>query len=218
MEHAYWGRAYSADEIGSFLKDHSIPHCLIENQDKLFDLVVERLMQGKVVGWFQGRFEWGPRALGSRSILADARNPEMKDIVNAKIKFREPYRPFAPSVLAECAERYFELPNATQHYPARYMLYVVPVRQSQQATLPAITHVDGTGRLQTVFKNQSPRYYSLIERFGQATGVPVLLNTSFNLKGEPIVNTPANAFNTFSKSEMDCLVLGDFLVEKPLSR
>jgi len=218
MEHAYWGRAYSADEVGSFLKDHSIPHCLIENQDKLFDLVVERLMQGKVVGWFQGRFEWGPRALGSRSILADARNPEMKDIVNAKIKFREPYRPFAPSVLAECAERYFELPNATQHYPARYMLYVVPVRQSQQATLPAITHVDGTGRLQTVFKNQSPRYYSLIERFGQATGVPVLLNTSFNLKGEPIVNTPANAFNTFSKSEMDCLVLGDFLVEKPLSR
>ena len=218
MEHAYWGRAYSADEVGSFLKDHSIPHCLIENQDKLFDLVVERLMQGKVVGWFQGRFEWGPRALGSRSILADARNPEMKDIVNAKIKFREPYRPFAPSVLAECSERYFELPNATQHYPARYMLYVVPVRQSQQATLPAITHVDGTGRLQTVFKNQSPRYYSLIERFGQATGVPVLLNTSFNLKGEPIVNTPANAFNTFSKSEMDCLVLGDFLVEKPLSR
>jgi carbamoyltransferase len=218
MEHAYWGRAYSADEVGSFLTDHSIPHCLIENQDKLFDLVVERLMQGKVVGWFQGRFEWGPRALGSRSILADARNPEMKDIVNAKIKFREPYRPFAPSVLAECAERYFELPNATQHYPARYMLYVVPVRQSQQATLPAITHVDGTGRLQTVFKNQSPRYYSLIERFGQATGVPVLLNTSFNLKGEPIVNTPANAFNTFSKSEMDCLVLGDFLVEKPLSR
>ena len=218
MDHAYWGRAYSADEIGSFLKDHGIPHCLIENQDKLFDMVVERLIQGKVVGWFQGRFEWGPRALGSRSILADARNPEMKDIVNAKIKFREPYRPFAPSVLAECAERYFELPNPTQHYPARYMLYVVPVRQSQHATLPAITHVDGTGRLQTVFKNESPRYYSLIERFGQATGVPVVLNTSFNLKGEPIVNTPANAFNTFSKSEMDCLVLGDFLVEKPLSR
>jgi len=174
---------------------------------------VERLTQGKVVGWFQGRFEWGPRALGNRSILADARNPEMKDIVNAKIKFREPYRPFAPSVLAECAERYFDLPQAAHHYPARYMLYVAPVKPDHYATLPAITHVDGTGRLQTVFRDQSPRYYRLIERFGQATGVPVLLNTSFNLKGEPIVNTPANAFNTFSKSEMDCLVLGNFLVE-----
>lgn len=138
----------------------------------------------------------------------------MKDIVNAKIKFREPYRPFAPSVLAECAERYFDLPQATHHYPARYMLYVVPVKPDHYATLPAITHVDGTGRLQTVFRDQSPRYYGLIERFGQATGVPVVLNTSFNLKGEPIVNTPANAFNTFSKSEMDCLALGNFLVEK----
>jgi carbamoyltransferase len=218
MEHAYWGRAYSPAEISSFLEDNAIPYCLIENQDRLLDMVVERLMQGKVVGWFQGRFEWGPRALGSRSILADPRNPEMKDIVNAKIKFREPYRPFAPSVLAECAERYFDFPNPTQHYPARYMLYVVPVRPSQQATLPAITHVDGTGRLQTVFRNESPLYYGLIERFGQATGVPVVLNTSFNLKGEPIVNTPANAFNTYSKSEMDCLVLGNFLVEKPTVR
>src|SRR5262249_47496156 len=137
-----------------------------------------------------------------------------KDIVNAKIKFREPYRPFAPSVLAECAEKYFELPHATSHYPARYMLYVVPVRPEHQATLPAITHVDGTGRLQTVFKEQSGRYYRLIERFGQATGVPVLLNTSFNLRGEPIVTEPKNAFNTFTKSEMDTLVLENFIVDK----
>jgi carbamoyltransferase len=214
MDHACWGRAYSPAEIGDFLTTNSIPYQLIENDDQLFDQVVQRLMDGKVVGWFQGRFEWGPRALGARSILADARNPEMKDIVNAKIKFREPYRPFAPSVLAECAETYFELPDAVHHYPARYMLYVVPVRAGKQSTLPAITHVDGTGRLQTVFRDQSPRYYSLIERFGRATGVPVVLNTSFNLKGEPIVNTPANAFNTFSKSEMDCLVLDNFLVEK----
>ncbi len=167
-----------------------------------------------MIGWFQGRFEWGPRALGNRSIIADPRNPAMKDIVNTKIKFREPYRPFAPSVLAECAEQFFDLPNAIEHYPARYMLYVVPVRPSRQSLLPAITHVDGTGRLQTVFRDVSPRYYGLIERFGQATGVPVVLNTSFNLKGEPIVNTPANAFNTFSKSEMDTLVLGNFIVEK----
>ncbi len=217
MDQAYWGQSYSPAEVSAFLKEKSIPYTLIENDDKLLDQVVERLINGKVIGWFQGRFEWGPRALGSRSIIADARNPEMKDIVNAKIKFREPYRPFAPSVLAECAETYFDLPNATRHYPARYMLYVVPVREQHHSTLPAITHADGTGRLQTVFKEQSPRYYSLIERFGQATGVPVVLNTSFNLKGEPVVNTPANAFNTYSKSEMDCLVLGNFLVEKPTS-
>lgn len=214
MDHAYWGRAYSAGEICSFLRDSHIPYEYVENESDLLDRVVERLTQGKVIGWYQGRFEWGPRALGHRSIIADARNPEMKDIVNAKIKFREPYRPFAPSVLAEHAERYFELSHATEHYPARYMLYVVPVRPDQQSTLPAITHVDGTGRLQTVFKDQSPRYHDLIERFGQATGVPVILNTSFNLKGEPIVTTPANAFNTFSKSEMDCLVLDNFLIEK----
>jgi len=214
MQHAYWGRSDSDAEISDFLRQNDIPFRCFENDDELLDGVVERLIQGKVVGWSQGRFEWGPRALGNRSILADPRNPDMKDIVNAKIKFREPYRPFAPSVLSECAEKYFDLPQAKCHHPARYMLYVVPVRESQRNTLPAITHVDGTGRLQTVFRDQSPRYYRLIERFGQATGVPVLLNTSFNLKGEPIVNTPANAFNTFSKSEMDSLVLENFLVEK----
>ena len=215
MDHAYWGKQYTEGEIADFLRSNNIPHRLMKNDDELYDRVVERLTSGKVIGWYQGRFEWGPRALGNRSIIADPRNPEMKDIVNAKIKFREPYRPFAPSVLAQYAETYFELPNAVNHYPARYMLYVVPVRESQQATQPAITHVDGTGRLQTVFKEQSERYYGLIERFGQATGVPVILNTSFNLRGEPIVTTPANAFSTYSKSEMDSLVLGNFVVDKP---
>jgi carbamoyltransferase len=214
MDHAYWGKEYGPSEVRDFLDTNKIPYQYIENDDRLMDQVVDRLQQGKVIGWFQGRFEWGPRALGARSILADPRNAGMKDIVNTKIKFREPYRPFAPSVLAECAETYFELPDAMHHYPARYMLYVVPVRPSRQSSLPAITHVDGTGRLQTVFRDASPRYYHLIETFGQATGVPALLNTSFNLKGEPIVNTPANAFNTFSKSEMDLLVLGNFIVEK----
>jgi carbamoyltransferase len=214
MEHAYWGKSYLPQEIHSFLSQNRISYRLVDEDDKLLDEVVDRLTQGKVIGWFQGRFEWGPRALGNRSILADPRNPGMKDIINAKIKFREPYRPFAPSVLAERAETYFDLPCAAQHYPARYMLYVVPVRSCKQSSLPAITHVDGTGRLQTVFREYSPRYYNLIERFGQATGVPVLLNTSFNLKGEPIVNTPADAFHSFVKSEMDCLVLENFLIEK----
>lgn len=215
MEHAYWGKCYSPAEIASFLKQNNIPFHQFNNEDQLLDVVAEQLTRGKVLGWFQGRFEWGPRALGNRSILADPRNPEMKDIVNTKIKFREPYRPFAPSVLSECAQRYFDFPDAARHYPARFMLYVSPVKPSEQKTLPAITHVDGTGRLQTVFRDQNPLYYGLIERFGQATGVPVVLNTSFNLRGEPIVTTPANAFNTFSKSEMDSLVLGNFLVEKP---
>jgi carbamoyltransferase len=214
MDHAYWGRQNSDNEIGDFLRANNIPYHQMNSDDQLYDRVVERLTSGKVIGWSQGRFEWGPRALGSRSILADPRNEEMKDIVNSKIKFREPYRPFAPSVLAECAEKYFELPDAIHQSPARFMLYVVPVRPEQQQTLPAITHVDGTGRLQTVFREQSPRYYGLIERFGQATGVPVVLNTSFNLKGEPVVNTPANAFSTFSKSEMDTLVLENFVIEK----
>jgi carbamoyltransferase len=214
MKHASWGRSNTEAEIGDFLRQNNILHSHFDSEDGLLDQVVNRLTSGKVVGWSQGRFEWGPRALGNRSILADPRNPNMKDIVNAKIKFREPYRPFAPSVLSELAEKYFELPNAAQHAPARYMLYVVPVREQHKSTLPAITHVDGTGRLQTVFREQSPRYYKLIERFGQSTGVPVVLNTSFNLKGEPIVNTPANAFSTFSKSEMDVLVLENFIIDK----
>jgi carbamoyltransferase len=214
MEHAFWGRANSDSEIGDFLVKNNIKHTRYDDEDKMLDAVVNHLTNASVIGWAQGRFEWGPRALGSRSILADARNPNMKDIVNTKIKFREPYRPFAPSVLADSAEKYFDLPNASKHAPARYMQYVVPVKPDAQPILPAITHVDGTGRMQTVFKDQSPRYYKMIEKFGQATGVPVVMNTSFNLKGEPIVNTPANAFNTFSKSEMDALVLENFIIEK----
>lgn len=214
MDNAYWGRHYNAGEIRSFLDGSNIPYQVYESEDRLLDRVVDHLKSGKVIGWYQGRFEWGPRALGNRSIIADPGNPDMKDIVNTKIKFREPYRPFAPSILAERAQDYFELEDPMRHYPARYMLYVVPVKEDKKHKLPAITHVDGTGRLQTVFRDQSPRYYSLIERFGQATGTPVILNTSFNLRGEPIVTTPANAFNTFSQSEMDALVLDNFIVEK----
>jgi carbamoyltransferase len=214
MEHAYWGQEHSPCVIEGFLKESGIPYERLEREEKLIERVVDNLQNGKVIGWSQGRFEWGPRALGSRSILADPRRTDMKDIVNVKIKFREPFRPFAPSVLAERTEEYFDLPNAAKHYPARFMLYVVDVKPEKREIIPAITHVDGTGRLQTVRKEYNPRYYRLIETFGQATGVPIVLNTSFNLKGEPIVNTPAEAFNTFSKSGMDTLVLGNYVVEK----
>jgi carbamoyltransferase len=214
MEHAYWGQENSPCVIERFLKESGIPYERMEREEKLIERVVDYLQNGKVIGWSQGRFEWGPRALGSRSILADPRRADMKDIVNVKIKFREPFRPFAPSVLAERTEEYFDLPNAAKHHPARFMLYVVDVKPEKREILPAITHVDGTGRLQTVRKEYNPRYYRLIETFGQATGVPIVLNTSFNLKGEPIVNTPAEAFNTFSKSGMDTLVLGNYVIEK----
>lgn len=216
MEHAYWGQEHSADAVRGFLTDNNIRYETFPNSERTIARAVDLLQDGKVIGWFQGRFEWGPRALGNRSILADPRKAEMKDIVNTKIKFREPFRPFAPSVLAEKTEDYFVLPNAANHYPARYMLYVVDVRPEKYDVLPAITHVDGTGRLQVVRKETNPLYYQLIETFGQATGVPVVLNTSFNLRGEPIVNTPSEAFETFNRSEMDALVLGNSIVEKPL--
>lgn len=214
MEHAYWGEEHSPDDIETFLKENGIRYERLEDEEKVIERVVDGLQAGKVIGWFQGRFEWGPRALGHRSILADPRRADMKDIVNVKIKFREPFRPFAPSVLAERTEDYFVLPDAAKHYPARFMLYVVDVRESQRDRIPAITHVDGTGRLQTVRREQSPKYYRLIETFGQATGVPLVLNTSFNLKGEPIVNTPQEAFRTFTRSGMDMLVLGEYVIDK----
>ena len=214
MKHAYWGKEYGPGEVEEFVKANHIRHERFEDEEKLLGRVVDRLQEGKVVGWFQGRFEWGPRALGNRSILADPRRSDMKDIVNAKIKFREPYRPFAPSVLVERTDEFFELSQPARHYPARFMLYVVDVKESKRHVVPAITHVDGTGRLQTVERATAPLYYRLIQRFGEATGVPVLLNTSFNLKGEPIVNAPREAFRTFSISEMDALVLDHCLIEK----
>lgn len=214
MKHAYWGKRYDCNEIEQFLTSRNISYSRIEDEDQLLREVVAHLEAGDVIGWFQGRFEWGPRALGNRSILADPRRADMKDRVNTKIKFREPYRPFAPSVLVERASEYFDLPEAYRHYPARFMLYVVDVKEDKKSLIPAVTHVDGTARLQVVDPESAPRYHRLIELFAESTGIPVLLNTSFNLRGEPIVNTPENAFDTFDKSGMDVLVLERFIVRK----
>lgn len=213
MEHAYWGQAFSDAEVADFLKAEGLPYRQVDD-DKLMDELVEDLTTGKVLGWFQGRFEWGPRALGNRSILADPRREEMKEIVNEKIKFREPFRPFAPVVVEDRAHEFFTTPRLDENYLARYMLLVSPVVEEKQAVVPATTHVGGTGRLQTVRRAWNPRYHDLIQRFGQATGVPVLLNTSFNLRGEPIVTSPRNAFNTFVGSDIDTLVLSNFVVRK----
>jgi len=214
LEHAYLGSEYSDEQIEAFLREHDIAFEKYDDDEAFFDRVTDDLIAGKVGGWFRGRFEWGPRALGARSIIADARSAKMKEVVNAKIKFREAFRPFAPSVLEERAREYFELPENDQLWPARFMLYVVPVRPEKRDAIPAITHVDGSGRLQTVIKKHNPAYHRLIERFAEKTGVPVILNTSFNLKGEPIVETPAQAFNTFSRSEMDVLYLRNYVVAK----
>jgi carbamoyltransferase len=214
MENAYLGQAYSTGDIHAFLDGQGIKYETYENEERLLDRVVDDLLEGKVIGWFQGRFEWGPRALGNRSILADPRRGDMKQIVNNKIKFREPFRPFAPVVLESHVDSYFEgLPDPRDCYPARYMLLVLPWKNGMGDALPAVNHL-GTGRLQTVRKEWNPRYYALVERFGQATGIPVLMNTSFNLRGEPIVSSPANAWSTFNKSGLDTLVMENCLVRK----
>lgn len=212
LDHAYWGKGFENGEIEKFLRENNIKYEELTD-DRLIERTVDLLVQGKVIGWYQGKFEWGPRALGNRSILADPRRAEMKDIVNRKIKFREPFRPFAPSTLEETAEEYFELgPNRNQ-LPLRFMLMVVPVKEDRRV-IPAVTHVDGSARVQTVKEELNPLYYRLIKSFGEATGVPVILNTSFNLRGEPIVTTPENAYSTFSRSGMDALIMGNYLVEK----
>ena len=213
MEHAFWGQAYTEAEIRTFLDEEGIWYEHLE-EDRLLDRTVDALVDGQVVGWFQGGFEWGPRALGHRSILADPRRADMKDIVNTKIKFREPYRPFAPSVLNEHVHDYFDAPGVERQYPARFMLLVEDVKPSKYDAIPAVTHIDGSARLQTVTRDGNARYWSLIDRFGRATGVPVVLNTSFNLRGEPIVNTPREAYSTFARSGMDTLVLGNCVVRK----
>lgn len=212
MQHAYWGEEYTPGEIAAFLQEKGLPYREVTDEQMLNELV-DDLTGGKVLGWFQGRFEWGPRALGNRSILADPRSEAMKEIVNEKIKFREPFRPFAPAVLDERAADYYATPRLDENLMARYMLLVSPVREERWAEVPATTHM-GSGRLQTVRREWNQRYYDLIARFGQATGTPVLLNTSFNLRGEPIVTTPQNAFNTFVGSDIDVLVLGNFILRK----
>ena len=178
---------------------------------------MDDLTNGKVVGWFQGRFEWGPRALGNRSILADPRRADMKETVNSKITFREPYRPYAPVLPEENLQEFFEDSADLENcLPARFMLLVLPWKKDSASQVPAVNHM-GTGRLQTIRRDSNPRYYDLVKLFGAASGVPVLMNTSFNLRGEPIVASPADAWNTFSRSGIDVLVLGRFIVRKPAS-
>jgi carbamoyltransferase len=187
----------------------------IENEEILLNHVAEALAEGQVIGWFQGRSEWGPRALGSRSILSRPFPKEAQTRINEKIKFREPFRPFAPAVLAEKATIYFDLQEPTERtQPESYMLSIAQVRPEMREKIPAVTHVDGTARLQLVWREEGTRYRRLIEFFDKKTGIPVLLNTSFNRRGEPVVETPHDALMTFLWSDLDILVLGSYIIRK----
>jgi carbamoyltransferase len=207
MEHAYTGPAYTNEECAAAIAGAGLPSERLDD-DSLFPLVAGRIAEGDVVGWFQGRMEFGPRALGNRSIVVDPRRPDMKDILNARIKHREPFRPFAPSILAEATGEWFE-----QDYPSPFMILVYKTRADKRERIPAVNHVDDTGRLQTVDERVSPRYHRLIREFGNLTGVPVVLNTSFN-ENEPIVMTPEDAVACFAKTRMDVLVLGNHVVHR----
>ncbi|MCF8228734.1 MAG: carbamoyltransferase [Bacteroidales bacterium] len=229
MKGAYLGPAFGNNLLESFVKKLDIPHVRMEDTGKLCAFAAKRISEGSVLGWFQGRMEFGPRALGNRSILGDARNPEMQKKLNLKIKYREGFRPFAPSVLEEDIQEYFDLDRASP-----YMLLVVPVKQDrrnalpedyyqrelydrlyfQRSDIPAVTHIDFSARLQSVSRNDNPLYWKLIHAFKELTGYGVLINTSFNVRGEPIVCTPEEAFRCFMQTEMDYLVINDYVFDK----
>ncbi len=213
MDHAYWGPGYTREEIRRAIEANGLAqrgYSIAElNEEDLPRRAAAIIADGKILGSFQGRAEWGPRALGNRSIVADPRRPEMKEILNRRIKHREIFRPFAPSILAEATAEYFE-----KSHPSPFMTLAYSVRPEKRDKIPAPTHVDGTGRLQTVTREANPRYHSLISAFRDLTGVPVVLNTSFN-DNEPIVGRPEEAIDCFLRTQMDALVLGDFLISRP---
>lgn len=213
LDNIYLGQKNNINDVEEFIKENGIKAKLLTEQE-LIKSVVKLLTKQKVVGWVRGRFEWGPRALGARSILADPRSMKMKNLVNSKIKFREAFRPFAPVTLYEKGNLYFDIGDDKIQPILEYMLAVVPVKKKWQKKLGAITHVDGTARPQLIRREKNPIYYNIIKKFGQKTGVSVLLNTSFNLKGEPIVNTCADAYDTFMRSGLDALVLENYLIRK----
>jgi carbamoyltransferase len=215
MTHAYWGPEFSNDEIKAVIDSHSDEIAkggcrveLVDDEGVLCNKTAESIAGGAVVGWFQGRMEWGPRALGNRSIVCDPRRADMKQILNDKIKRRESFRPFAPSVLREAVAEWFETDDDVP-----FMMQVFQIRAGKREQIPAVTHVDGSGRLQTVTRDSNPRYYRLIESFKARTGVPMVLNTSFN-ENEPVVCTPIEALDCFLRTKMDLLVMGNWMVRR----
>ena len=207
MRHVYYGTDYSAGDVRDTLEAAGVTYHHLD-EDALVSRTAQEIADGQIVGWYQGRMEFGPRALGNRSILADPRRSEMKEILNSRIKYREPFRPFCPSVLAEAAGEFFET-----SYSSPFMVMAYKIRSQQRLRIPAVTHRDGTGRLQTVEQDVNPLYWKLIRKFGDISGVPILLNTSFN-ENEPIVDTPRQALDCFLRTQMDVLAMGPYLLLK----
>jgi carbamoyltransferase len=212
MAMPYWGPDLTEAAIETALAARrDVTAQRYDDVDELLRVAAERLAAGEVVAWAQGRLEFGPRALGNRSILGDPRDAKMRDHINELIKQREEFRPFAPAVVSESASEYFEIKEGKERYYP-HMLFVAQTRPKYRDQLGAVTHVDGSARLQTVDKEENPRFWALLKQFEELTGLPVILNTSFNLKGQPIVKDPAVALETFVVSNLDALVIGDYLV------
>jgi carbamoyltransferase len=205
LEHSYHGPAYGDAEILEVLKQYPLK---FKQPDNVEEITASKLMEGKIIGWFQGHMEFGPRALGNRSILTAPFPAEMKDILNERVKHREWFRPFAPAILEEYLEDYFDCGHITP-----YMLLVYNTLESKKADIPATVHVDGTGRVQTVNQDQNPKYYNLIKEFQKKSNIPVILNTSFNVQGEPVVCTPEDAIKCFLSTEIDILVLNSYIID-----
>lgn len=214
MDNAYLGPEFSDKEIKKFLDENKIIYEEFNDDEELTTNTANLIFENNVVGWFQGRMEWGPRALGARSILSNPTNPKMQEILNLKVKHREKFRPFAPVVCEEDANKYFECDKPSIPLPADFMLMVYPIKKKYHKTIPAVTHVDGSGRLQVVRKDQNKKYYNLIKSFGKLSGIPILINTSFNIRGEPIVCTPYDAYKCMMGTGIDYLVMGKFLIKR----
>lgn len=213
MDNAYHGNHFSVNYIKDYLEKNSIKYKEFKDENEIARQAAKLIYENNVVGWFQGRMEFGPRALGSRSILSNPCNPKMKDILNLKVKHREQFRPFAPVITAEDTYDYFEADEPLP-IPADFMLMVYPIKRNKRKLIPAVTHVDGSGRLQTIRMEQNPRYYAVIKEFEKLSGVPILINTSFNIRGEPIVCTPEHAYRCMMGTGIDYLIMDKFLIAR----
>jgi carbamoyltransferase len=210
MDHAYLGPSFTDKEVKEYLDKNHVNYTTFKSDDDLIKTTAKLIWENNVIGWFQGCMEWGPRALGARSILSNATNPDMKEIINAKVKHRELFRPFAPAVTDEDAHKYFELDKDDE----KFMLFVYPIKKEFHDKIPAVTHVDGSGRLQTITPEQNKLYHGTIKEFGKHSGIPIVINTSFNIRGEPIVLTPHDAYRCMMGTGIDYLVIGNFLVKR----
>lgn len=213
LKDAFLGPEFTTLEIKSFLDKNKIRYSQFQNDQELVKTTAKLIKEDNVIGWFQGRMEWGPRALGSRSILSDATNPQMQDILNLKVKHREKFRPFAPVVCEDDALDYFECDKPVPE-PTDYMLMVYPIVKEKRKLIPAVTHIDGSGRLQSIRREQNPLYHDLVKEFGKLSEIPILINTSFNIRGEPVVCTPYDAYKCMMGTGIDCLVMDRFLIRR----